>query len=119
MLSDRNPPWLAEVVEVLLRLAARERGWVDAWQLARRLVRRVGEALGYAASSFATARCCVAATAALVDERPTGLHLLLEVAARAAAVSSVPELPASVAALAASNGTSKLAEAARRLSRLV
>jgi hypothetical protein len=91
---------------------------------------RIGEALGYAIPSFITARCCVAATAALLDSRPdsradlrpglrpAGLHLLLEVAARVAAVSAVPELPASVAALSG-EGTSKLAEAARRLSRLV
>jgi hypothetical protein len=81
------------------------------------LLNRIGEALGYAVPSITTARCCVAATAALLDSRPTGLHLLLEVAARAAAVSAVPELPASVAALPG-EGTSKLAEAARRLSRL-
>jgi hypothetical protein len=82
------------------------------------LLNRIGEALGYAVPSMTTASCCVAATAALLDSRPTGLHLLLEVAARAAAVSGVPELPASVAALAGS-GSSKLAEAARRLARLV
>lgn len=84
------------------------------------LLNRIGEALGYAVPAVTTARCCVDATAALLDSspdsRPAGLHLLLEVAARAAAVSAVPELPASVAAL---TGTSKLAEAARRLSRLV
>jgi hypothetical protein len=83
---------------------------------------RIAEALGYAipdpAAAAVTARCCVTATAALLDDKPTGLHLLLEVAARAAAVSAVPMLPAPVAALAASTATSKLAQAARRLSRL-
>jgi hypothetical protein len=83
---------------------------------------RVAEALGYAITepgvAFTTARCCLAVVAALLDERPAGLHLLLEVAARAAAISAVPELPAPVAALAAGKATTKLAEAARRLSQL-
>jgi len=46
------------------------------------------------------------------------LHLLLETAAQASTVSGTPELPAPVAALARSQATSKLAEAARRLTRL-
>jgi hypothetical protein len=83
---------------------------------------RVGEALGYAvaepAAAAPTARFCLAAVAALLDEKPAGLHLLLEVAARSAAVSPLPELPAPVAALAAGKSASKLNEAARRLSRL-
>jgi hypothetical protein len=41
----------------------------------------------------------------------------LELAARASTMSGTPELPAPVAALARSKGTSKLAEAARRLTR--
>jgi len=43
------------------------------------------------------------------------LHLLLEVAAQASALSGVPQLPESVTGLAAAKGGSKLAEAARRL----
>jgi len=44
-----------------------------------------------------------------------GLHLLLEVAAQASAISGVPELPGSITGLAATKSGSKLAEAARRL----
>jgi hypothetical protein len=59
----------------------------------------------------------VSAAAALLTARPAGLHLLLEVAARASAATGVPELPGSITDLAASTNGSKLAEAARRLAR--
>jgi Family of unknown function (DUF6493) len=50
---------------------------------------------------------------------PTGLHLLLEVAARAvAAPGAAVDLPASVAALAVGQTSTKLAQAARRLAAL-
>jgi hypothetical protein len=66
------------------------------------------------------AGACVPAAANLLSgsDRPTGLHLLLEVAAQAAAVAGLPQLPASLADLAAGKGRTKLAEAARRLGAL-
>ena len=64
------------------------------------------------------AQACLTATAALLPAKPAGLHLLLELAAHASTTSGPPELPAGVAALARGKGTSKLAEAARRLTRL-
>jgi hypothetical protein len=75
------------------------------------------------ATAVGVARACVVATVALLDSkparlRPQGLHLLLELAARAGAVSVVPELPASITGLAAASARTKLAEAARRLIRL-
>jgi hypothetical protein len=80
---------------------------------------RIAEGLGHAvaepAAAAGVAQACVSATAALLAARPTGLHLLLEVAAQASAASSVPELPGSITSLAATKGGSKLAEAARRL----
>jgi Family of unknown function (DUF6493) len=66
------------------------------------------------AAAAGVAHACVSATAALLVRRPAGLHLLLEVAVQASAISGVPELPGSVTDLAARGG-SKLAEAARRL----
>jgi hypothetical protein len=57
-------------------------------------------------------------TATPAFRQPTGLHLLLEVAARAVDVSGGVDLPDSVAALAAGQASTKLAEAARRLTRL-
>jgi hypothetical protein len=83
---------------------------------------RIADALGYVApdpvASAAVAQACLTAAAALLPAKPAGLHLLLELAAHAGTVSGIPELPAPVAALARSKGTSKLPEAARRLTRL-
>jgi hypothetical protein len=83
---------------------------------------RIADGLGYAAAdpvaSAGVAQSCLTATAALLPAKPAGLHLLLELAARASTTSGMPELPAPVAALARSTATSKLAEAARRLIRL-
>jgi hypothetical protein len=71
-----------------------------------------------------------AAALAPAGRPPTGLHLLLEVATRAVAGAEgavnlpaaewlAPGLPASIAALAAGKASTKLAEAARRLTQLV
>jgi hypothetical protein len=83
---------------------------------------RIADGLGHAATdpvaAASVARACLTATAALLPAKPAGLHLLLELAAQASTTSQMPELPAPVAALAAGKGTSKLAEAARRLTRL-
>jgi len=83
---------------------------------------RVADGLGHAApdpvASAGIAQACLTATVALLPAKPAGLHLLLELAAQESTVSGLPELPAPVAALARSKGTSKLAEAARRLTRL-
>ena len=80
---------------------------------------RIADGLGLAAAEPAAtagvAQACVSATAALLAARPAGLHLLLEVAARAGAASGIPELPGNVIDLAATKSGSKLAEAARRL----
>ena len=83
---------------------------------------RVADGLGHAApdpvASAGIAQACLTVTVALLPAKPAGLHLLLELAAQASTVSGLPELPAPVAALTRSKGTSKLAEAARRLTRL-
>jgi hypothetical protein len=83
---------------------------------------RIADGLGHAAphpvASAGVAQACLTATAAFLPAKPAGLHLLLELAATASTVSGMPELPAPIAALARSKGTSKLAEAARRLARL-
>jgi hypothetical protein len=85
---------------------------------------RIADGLRYAAqdpgAAQAVARACVSAAATLLSEpeRPTALHLLLEMAAQAGAVSSVPQLPAPVAGLAQGKARTKLAEAARRLAAL-
>ena len=83
---------------------------------------RIADGLGHAAphpgAAAGVAQACLTATAALLPAKPPGLHLLLELAARASTITGIPELPAPVAALARSKGTSKLAEAARRLTRL-
>jgi hypothetical protein len=59
-----------------------------------------------------------AATLLSAPDRPTALHLLLEMAAQAGAVSGVPQLPTPLADLARGKGRTKLAEAARRLAAL-
>jgi hypothetical protein len=83
---------------------------------------RIADGLRYAAqdpdAAGTVARACVSAAATLLSESPTGLHLLLEVAAQAGAVSGVPQLPAPLAGLARGKGRTKLAEAARRLAAL-
>jgi len=83
---------------------------------------RIADGLGHAApqpvAAAGVAQACLTAAAAFLPAKPAGLHLLLELAAQASTVSGMPELPAPVAALARSKGTSKLAEAARRLARL-
>jgi hypothetical protein len=83
---------------------------------------RIADGLRHAApdpvASAGVAQACLTATAALLPLMPAGLHLLLELAAQAGTASRMPELPAPVAALARGKGTSKLGEAARRLTRL-
>jgi hypothetical protein len=83
---------------------------------------RIADGLGRAAldqvAAAGVAQACLTATAALLPAKPAGLHLLLELAAQASMVSGMPELPVPVTALARSKGTSKLAEAARRLTRV-
>jgi hypothetical protein len=66
------------------------------------------------------ARACVSAAATLLSApvRPTALHLLLETAAQAAAISGIPQLPAPLTDLAHEKGHTKLAQAARRLEAL-
>jgi hypothetical protein len=81
---------------------------------------RIADGLWYAAqdpgAAGTVARACVSAAATLLSapDRPTALHLLLEMAAQAGAVSGVPQLPAPLAGLARGKGRTKLAEAARR-----
>jgi hypothetical protein len=73
-------------------------------------------------SSTRVAEAAMATAAALLrtsPKPPNRLHLLLEVAARVAAAVGVPPLPAEITSLAAGQSTTKLAEAARRLTRLV
>jgi hypothetical protein len=85
---------------------------------------RVADSLRYAAQdpdmAATVASACVAAAAALLTkpEKPTGLHLLLEIAAQAGAVSEVPLLPDPITDLACGKAKTKLAEAARRLAAL-
>ena len=83
---------------------------------------RIADGLGHASpdpvAAAGVAQACLTATAALLPAKPPGLHLLLELAARASTIAGTPDLPAPVAALARSKGISKLAEAARRLTRL-
>jgi len=87
-------------------------------------VTRIADGLRYVVqdpgAAPAVARACVSAAATLLSgaDRPTGLHLLLEVAAQAGAVSGVSQLPAPLADLAREKGRTKLAEAARRLAAL-
>lgn len=82
---------------------------------------RIADGLGHVAvnpvAAAGVARACLTAAAALLPAKPAGLHLLLELAALASTISAMPELPVPVAALARSRGKSKLAEAARRLTR--
>lgn len=82
---------------------------------------RIADGLGHVAldpaAAASVAQACLTAAAALLSARPPGLHLLLELAARAGTMSAMPEMPAPVAALARSKEKSKLAEAARRLTR--
>jgi hypothetical protein len=83
---------------------------------------RIADGLGHAALDPAaapgTARTCLLATAALLPAKPAGLHLLVELAAKAGATSGMPEVPAPVVELASGRDNTKLAEAARRLTRL-
>ncbi len=81
-----------------------------------RIADGLGHAVTEATAAASVAQACVSATAGLLATGPAGLHLLLEVAARASVTSGVPELPASITGLAATKSGSKLAEAARRLS---
>lgn len=82
---------------------------------------RLADGLRYAAQDPAVAgtvaAACVAAASALLaqPDKPAGLSLLLETAAQAGAVSTVPPLPDPVTALATGKSRTKLAEAARRL----
>ncbi|HTR91632.1 MAG TPA: DUF6493 family protein [Trebonia sp.] len=83
---------------------------------------RIADGLGHAAVDPATApgvaQTCLLAAATLLPAKPAGLHLLLELAAKAGAASAMPEVPAPVAELARGKENTKLAEAARRLTRL-
>jgi hypothetical protein len=83
---------------------------------------RIAESLGHVApdpvAAASVAQACLTAAAALLPAKPPGLHLLLELTALASTMSETPELPAPIPALALGKGTSKLAEAARRLTRL-
>lgn len=82
---------------------------------------RVADGLRYAAQDPAVAGTVAAASVRAAGlllakpNRPTSLHLLLEVAAQAGAVSTVPPLPDTITALASDRPRSKLDEAARRL----
>jgi hypothetical protein len=85
---------------------------------------RIADGLRYAAQDPAVAQtvacACASAAASLLSaaDRPAALHLLLEVAAQAAALSGMPELPAALADLAHGKARTKLADAARRLAAL-
>jgi hypothetical protein len=83
---------------------------------------RIADGLGNAAqdpvAALGVARTCLLAATALLPAKPAGLHLLLELAAKAGAASGLPEVPAPVAELACGRGNTKLAEAARRLTQL-
>ena len=98
-------------------------------------INRIAEALQYAAADRSAARAvadaAMLAAAGLLPSKPTGLHLLLELAGRAVATAPAsgragtgtaqapPAIPPAVAELAGSRERTKLAEAARRLARLV
>jgi hypothetical protein len=77
-----------------------------------------------ATSGTRVAEAAMATAAALLRKSPkppkppSGLHLLLEVAARVSAAVGIPPVPAEITTLAAGKSTTKLAEAARRLTRL-
>lgn len=85
---------------------------------------RLAEGLRYAAQDPAAAttvaQACVPSAASLLaaPDRPTGLHLLLEVAAQAGATAGLPDLPPPITELANGKSRTKLAEAARRLTAL-
>jgi hypothetical protein len=83
---------------------------------------RIADALRHAAAEPSAARgvadACLSAAAALLDAKPAGLHLLLELAAQAGATAGLSELPDSLTDLAASGTRSKLADGARRLQAL-
>jgi hypothetical protein len=97
---------------------------------------RLAESLSYAATNpvaaSSVARAAMLATAALLPAKPTNLHLLLEESARAAAAGlaqsaitpaagsgpTATAIPPAIAALAASTARTKLAEAARLLTRV-
>jgi hypothetical protein len=85
-----------------------------------RKLTRIADGLRYAVqdpgAAGTVAPACVSAAAILLPapDRPTALHLLLEMAAQAGAVSGVPQLPAPLADPARGKGRTKLAEAAWR-----
>lgn len=82
---------------------------------------RLAEGFRYAsldpAAAGATAQACVAAAAALLEDqdKPAGLHLLLEAAANAGAIAGLPAPPSPITDVASGKSRTKLAEAARRL----
>jgi hypothetical protein len=90
---------------------------------------RIAESMGHAAldpaATAGIAAACLAASAALLRTGPAGLHLLLELATRCITATAgsahpgLPGLPVPIADLARSRDRTKLAEAARRLARLV
>ena len=85
---------------------------------------RIADGLRYAiqdpGATATVARACMSASATLLaaPDSSTGLHLLLEIAAQAGAVSGIPELPAPLADLAQGKARTKRADAARRLAAL-
>lgn len=80
---------------------------------------RVAEALRHAAaepvSAYRIAQAIFIAAETLIPQKPTNLHLLLELAAEIGATVALPPVPASIKALAAGRATTKLAAAARSL----
>ena len=98
-------------------------------------INRIAEALQHAAADRSAARAvadaAMLAAAGLLPSKPTGLHLLLELAGRAVATSATasgragtaaqapPAIPPALAELAGSRERTKLAEGARRLALLV
>ncbi len=97
-------------------------------------INRIAEALQYAAADRSAARAvadaAMLAAAGLLPSKPTGLHLLLELAGRAVATSASGRagpaaaqasaaMPPALAELAGSRERTKLAESARRLAQLV
>jgi len=79
---------------------------------------RIADGLRYVPPDQAVGRTCLLAAASLLDVKPTGLHLLLELAATAAATSDPAPIPPPIATLARQKSRTKLTEAARRLAAL-
>jgi len=92
-----------------------------AWMLAARGDRNHDHSVAMDPLTAASvARAAMLATAAVLPAKPTNLHLLLEQSVRAAANRgpTANAIPPAIAALAASSGRTKLAEAARLLTQV-